>query len=58
MPVAETFTFGISNDRSLKEIAELDTMVTVVDAAHFFSEVVSTDSLATRDQATGPDENE
>ena len=56
MPVAETFTFGISNGQSLGDVAELDTMVTVVDAYNFFREVVSTDSLAKRGQATGPDD--
>jgi len=56
MPVAETFTFGISNGQSLGDVAELDTMVTVVDAYNFFREVVSTHSLAMRGQATGPDD--
>ena len=56
MPVAETFTFGINNSQSLSDVAELDTMVTVVDAYNFFREVVSTDSLAKRGQATGPED--
>jgi G3E family GTPase len=53
MPVAETFTFGDANGVPLSELAQLDTMVTVVDAYNFFREVVSTDSLAQRKQATG-----
>ena len=56
MPVAETFTFGINNSQSLSDVAELDTMVTVVDAYNFFREVVSTDSLAKRGQAAGPED--
>ena len=56
MPVAETFTFGINDSQSLSDIAELDTMVTVVDAYNFFREVISTDSLAKRGQATGADD--
>lgn len=35
LPVAETFTFADENGQSLSDIAELDTMVTVVDAANF-----------------------
>jgi G3E family GTPase len=52
MPVAETFTFGDANGVALSQLATLDTMVTVVDAFNFFREVVSTDSLAKRKQAT------
>jgi len=33
-PVADTFTFAIGNGVALSEIAELDTMVTVVDHGH------------------------
>lgn len=52
LPVAETFTFGITDEQSLSELARLDTMVTVVDAYNFFREVVTTDSLAKRNQAS------
>jgi G3E family GTPase len=52
MPVAETFTFGINDGTSLGELAELDTLVTVVDAPNFFQEIVSTDSLEKRGMAT------
>jgi len=48
MPVAETFTFGINEGTSLGDLAELDTLVTVVDAPNFFTEIVSTDSLEKR----------
>ncbi|MDS0137073.1 MULTISPECIES: GTP-binding protein [unclassified Amycolatopsis] len=48
MPVAATFTF-------LEEVAHLDTMVTVVDAANFARELAAGDSLAERrlDQYAG-----
>lgn len=48
MPVAATFTF-------LEEVAHLDTMVTVVDAANFARELATGDSLAERrlDQYAG-----
>jgi len=35
LPVAETFTFADENGISLSDVAELDTMVTVVDAINF-----------------------
>ncbi|MDV8120816.1 GTP-binding protein, partial [Pseudomonas aeruginosa] len=35
MPVAETFTFRDELDRSLSDVARLDTMVTVVDGMNF-----------------------
>ncbi len=50
MPVAATFAFGIDeDDRVLADIAELDTMVTVVDAPHLIAQIndlVRTDELA------------
>lgn len=38
LPVAETFTFADENGISLGDIAQLDTMVTVVDAVNFLPE--------------------
>ena len=38
LPVAETFTFADEDGQSLAEVAELDTMVTVVDAANFLND--------------------
>ena len=38
LPVAETFTFDDEDGQSLSDVAELDTMVTVVDAANFLSD--------------------
>lgn len=46
LPVAETFTFEDSFGKSLMQIARLDTMVTVVDAAQFMKYYESTDTLA------------
>ena len=45
MPVAETFTFEDEEGKSLSEIAELDTMVTVVDAGNFMKDFGSWDDL-------------
>ena len=50
MPVAETFTFTDDQGRSLSEIAELDTMVTVVDARNFLRDYYSTHDLQDRKQ--------
>ena len=38
-PVADTFTFAMGDGMALSEIAELDTMVTVVDAANFMHDL-------------------
>jgi len=38
LPVAETFTFEDEAGRSLSEVAQLDTMVTVVDAKNFLAD--------------------
>ena len=48
MPVAETFTFADEAGNSLSTLAELDTMVTVVDAGSFFRDYGSMDDLADR----------
>ena len=37
LPVAETFTFEDEDGRSLSQLADLDTMVTVVDAGSFMT---------------------
>ena len=50
MPVAETFTFTDDQGRSLSEIAQLDTMVTVVDARNFLRDFHSTQDLQDRNQ--------
>ena len=38
LPVAETFTFADENGVSLSDVADLDTMVTVVDAVNFIKD--------------------
>ena len=48
LPVAETFTFVDEEGKSLSQLAELDTMVTVVDAGSFINDFGSWDDLADR----------
>jgi len=49
MPVAETFTFTDDSGRSLNDLAQLDTMVTVVDARNFLDDYHSTEDLQDRE---------
>ncbi len=56
MPVAATFSFRDDQGFSLADVAKLDTMVTVVDAANFLREYGSTDDLRARGIALGPDD--
>jgi G3E family GTPase len=48
MPVAETFSFEDELGQSLSQVAELDTMVTVVDAANFMKDFGSWNDLTDR----------
>ena len=48
MPVAETFTFADESGQSLSDVAVLDTMVTVVDAANFLHDFGSSEDLVDR----------
>ncbi len=48
LPVAMTFTFEDEMGRSLSEVAELDTMVTVIDADRFLDDFQSLDDLRDR----------
>jgi len=50
-PVADTFTFAVGDGTPLSEFAELDTMVTVVDAANFFEDLRLGKDLQSLDQA-------
>jgi G3E family GTPase len=50
MPVAETFTFTDESGRSLNDLAQLDTMVTVVDARNFLNDYYGTEELRDRGQ--------
>ena len=49
MPVAETFTFADEAGQSLSDVAQLDTMVTVVDARNFLNDFGSSDDLVDRE---------
>ena len=49
MPVAATFKFEDEDGRTLSEVAELDTMVTLVDGVNFADDFHSLDDLAARD---------
>ena len=57
MPVAETFTFTDEDGQSLGDVAEIDTMVTVVDAPNFLQDYQTKESLKDREQEIG-DEDE
>ncbi len=48
LPVAETFTFEDEEGNSLSLLADLDTMVTVVDAGNFMKDFGSWDDLSDR----------
>ncbi len=56
LPVAATFDFRDEAGRSLSDVARLDTMVTVVDAAHLLKDYASTDFLAARGESLGEDD--
>jgi len=56
LPVAQTFTFADEEGRSLGDITRLDTMVTVVDAAHFLDQYRDAQSLKERGEAMGEED--
>ena len=56
LPVAETFTFRDEQGRSLSDLARLDTMVTVVDGVNFLRDYQAADSLASRGETLGDDD--
>ena len=56
LPVAETFTFRDESGQSLADIARLDTMVTVVDGLNFLQDYQAADSLASRGETLGDDD--
>lgn len=53
LPVAATFDFRDENGRSLSDMARLDTMVTVVDAANLTRDFSSHDFIADRGESLG-----
>ncbi len=56
LPVAATFDFRDEDGHSLGDLARLDTMVTVVDAASLLSDYASEDFLADRGESLGEDD--
>jgi G3E family GTPase len=57
LPVAATFDFRDENGKSLSDVSQLDTMVTVVDAANLIANYSSTDFLKDTKESLG-DEDE
>ncbi|MFD1745352.1 zinc metallochaperone GTPase ZigA [Rhizobium helianthi] len=57
LPVAATFDFRDEDGQSLSDVAQLDTMVTVVDAANLLNDYASADFLADRGETAGEDDN-
>lgn len=53
LPVATTFDFRDENGESLSDVARLDTMVTVVDAANLLKDYSSSDFLRDRGEVAG-----
>ncbi|MDD1016196.1 zinc metallochaperone GTPase ZigA [Pseudomonas rubra] len=56
LPVAETFTFRDEQGRSLADQARLDTMVTVVDGLNFLRDYQAAESLASRGETLGEED--
>ncbi|WP_297810048.1 zinc metallochaperone GTPase ZigA [uncultured Methylophaga sp.] len=57
LPVAETFTFADEDGQSLSEVARLDTLVTVVDAANFLNDFQQAGMLQETGESLGEDDN-
>lgn len=56
LPVATTFEFRDEEGNSLSDVARLDTMVTVVDAAHLLKDYASHDFLKDRGEVAGEED--
>jgi G3E family GTPase len=56
LPVAETFTFRDEQGVSLSDVARLDTLVTVVDAVNFAGDLDQADSLQSRGESLGEED--
>ncbi|QRY52135.1 GTP-binding protein [Mycolicibacterium septicum] len=54
MPVAATFSWEFEDGFSLGTLARLDTLVTVVDASTFLTELARGEALAEREMTAGP----
>ncbi|NTU84926.1 MAG: GTP-binding protein [Chloroflexales bacterium] len=57
LPVAMTFTFPFATGASLSDIAQLDTLVTVVDSASFLRDYISARNLREEGMAMGPQDS-
>lgn len=57
LPVASTFEFRDEHGESLSDVAKLDSMVTVVDAASLLKDYASSDFLRDRGETMGDDDN-
>ena len=57
IPVAQTFTFEDENGVSLSHVSRLDTMVTVVDANSFLNDYNEAESLQSRGESLGEEDN-
>lgn len=57
LPIAETFTFRDDNEVSLSDIAQLDTMVTIVDGYNFLHDYHSLEFIADRGESMGDEDN-
>ena len=56
LPVAETFTFADENDVSLSDVANLDTMVTVIDAVNFLKDYEEAQYLQETGESLGEED--
>ncbi|MDR9751130.1 zinc metallochaperone GTPase ZigA [Pseudomonas sp. SZMC_28357] len=56
LPIAETFTFRDEQGQSLADIARLDTLVTVVDGMNFLLDYQAAESLASRGETLGEED--
>lgn len=56
LPVAETFTFRDEQGQSLADLARLDTLVTVVDGVNFLRDFHEAESLESRGETLGEDD--
>ena len=57
LPVAETFTFRDEQGQCLADIARLDTLVTVVDGVNFQRDLHEAESLQSRGESNGEDDD-
>lgn len=55
-PVADTFTYAITDNQSLSDIAKLDTMVTVNDCLNFLMDLKIGEDLQSQGTAATPDD--